>query len=41
MNSRIEDFVRDHREEFDGEEPDKKIWDKIAAREALLASPDM
>jgi hypothetical protein len=31
MNSRIEDFVRDHREEFDGEEPDKKIWDKIAA----------
>jgi hypothetical protein len=31
MNSRIEDFVRDHREEFDGEEPDKKIWEKIAA----------
>jgi hypothetical protein len=31
MNSRIEDFVRDHREEFDGEEPDKRIWEKIAA----------
>jgi hypothetical protein len=31
MSSRIEDFVRDHREEFDGEEPDEKIWDKIAA----------
>ena len=31
MNSRIEDFVRDHREDFDSEEPDKKIWEKIAA----------
>ncbi len=31
MNSRIEDFVSDHREAFDGEEPDKKIWEKIAA----------
>jgi hypothetical protein len=29
MNSRLEQFVRDHREEFDGEEPDNKIWDKI------------
>jgi hypothetical protein len=29
MNSRLEQFVRDHREEFDAEEPDKKIWDKI------------
>jgi hypothetical protein len=31
MNSRIEQFVRDHREDFDNEEPDRKIWDKIAA----------
>ena len=31
MNSRIEQFVRDHREDFDSEEPDRKIWDKIAA----------
>ncbi len=31
MNSRIEQFVRDHREDFDSEEPDKKIWEKIAA----------
>ena len=31
MNSRLEQFVRDHREEFDGEEPDNKIWDKISA----------
>ncbi|GGB21594.1 hypothetical protein [Puia dinghuensis] len=30
MNSRLEQFVQDHREEFDTEEPDKKIWEKIA-----------
>jgi hypothetical protein len=29
MNSRLEQFVRDHREEFDGEDPDNKIWEKI------------
>ena len=29
MNHRLEQFVRDHREEFDSEEPGKKIWDKI------------
>lgn len=29
MNSRLEQFVRDHREEFDAEEPDNKIWEKI------------
>ena len=29
MNSRLEQFVNDHREEFDGEEPDNKIWEKI------------
>jgi hypothetical protein len=29
MNNRLEQFVRDHREEFDGEEPDSKIWDAI------------
>jgi hypothetical protein len=29
MNSRLEQFVRDHREEFDAEEPDPKLWDKI------------
>ena len=27
--NRLEQFVQDHREEFDGEEPDKKIWEKI------------
>jgi len=27
--SRLEQFVRDHREDFDGEEPDNKIWEKI------------
>jgi hypothetical protein len=29
MNNRLEQFVRDHREEFDAEEPDSKIWDAI------------
>lgn len=31
MNSRLEQFVRDHREEFDAEEPDSKVWDGINA----------
>jgi hypothetical protein len=30
MNNRLEDFVRDHRKEFDSEEPDNKIWEKIS-----------
>jgi len=29
MNNRLEQFVRDHREEFDTEEPDSKVWDAI------------
>jgi hypothetical protein len=29
MNNRLEQFVRDHREEFDTEEPDSKVWDSI------------
>ncbi|HEY4110959.1 hypothetical protein [Puia sp.] len=29
MNSRLEQFVKDHREEFDAEGPDPKVWDKI------------
>ena len=29
MKSRLEQFVRDHREEFDADEPGKKIWEKI------------
>jgi hypothetical protein len=29
MNNRLEQFVRDHREEFDAEEPDSKVWDAI------------
>jgi len=29
MNNRLEQFVRDHREEFDGEKPDKKVWENI------------
>jgi hypothetical protein len=29
MSSRLEQFILDHREEFDGEEPDKKIWEKV------------
>ena len=29
MNSRLEQFVRDHREEFDADEPDARVWDAI------------
>ena len=29
MNNRLEQFVRDHREDFDTEEPDSKVWDAI------------
>jgi hypothetical protein len=29
MNSRLEQFIRDHREEFDTDEPGKKVWEKI------------
>lgn len=29
MNSRLEQFIRDHREEFDADEPGKKVWEKI------------
>jgi hypothetical protein len=29
MNSRLEQFVEDHREEFDGEGPDPKVWEQI------------
>jgi hypothetical protein len=29
MNSRLEQFIDDHREEFDGEMPDGKVWEKI------------
>lgn len=29
MNSRLEQFVKDHREEFDEQSPDPKVWEKI------------
>jgi len=29
MSHRLEQFVSDHREEFDSEEPGKKVWDQI------------
>lgn len=38
MNSRLEQFVRDHREEFDTEEPDPKLWEKIR-RDHSAAEP--
>src|SRR5260221_421907 len=30
MNNRLEQFVRDHREEFDTGEPDNKIWEETS-----------
>jgi hypothetical protein len=38
MSNRLEQFVRDHREEFDGEEPDDKIWAGIQ-KDLNLADP--
>jgi hypothetical protein len=38
MNNRLEQFVQDHREEFDTEEPDGKIWDAIR-KDGLSADP--
>jgi hypothetical protein len=38
MNNRLEQFVRDHREEFDTEEPDNKIWDAIR-KDGAFADP--
>jgi predicted phage-related endonuclease len=32
-NDRIEDFIRDHREEFDSFEPSPEIWDRVKKRE--------
>ncbi|HMH23514.1 MAG TPA: hypothetical protein VK563_17130 [Puia sp.] len=29
MNNRLEQFIRDHREEFDADEPGKKVWENI------------
>jgi len=29
MSHRLEQFVSDHREEFDSEEPGKKVWEKL------------
>lgn len=29
MNSPLEKFVSDHREEFDAEEPGQELWEKI------------
>ena len=30
--SRLEQFIRDHREEFDGDEPNPQVWKKLEAK---------
>ncbi|HET6256560.1 MAG TPA: hypothetical protein VFE32_20975 [Puia sp.] len=40
MSNRLEQFVHDHREEFDGEEPDGKIWEAIRKDMGLGEDPD-
>ncbi len=40
MSNRLEQFVRDHREEFDGEEPDGKIWEGIRKDMGLAEDPN-
>jgi hypothetical protein len=39
MNNRLEQYVRDHREDFDGEEPDDKIWEAIRKAMGLADDP--
>jgi hypothetical protein len=39
MSNRIEQFIRDHREEFDGDEPDSKIWETIRKDMGLAEEP--
>lgn len=29
MNNNLEQFIRDHRDEFDSEEPSRKVWDAV------------
>jgi hypothetical protein len=40
MSNRLENFVRDHREAFDGEEPDGKIWEAIRKDMGLEEDPN-
>ncbi|HEV2353919.1 MAG TPA: hypothetical protein VGR89_06740 [Puia sp.] len=40
MSNRLEQFVRDHREEFDGDEPDAKIWEAIRKDMGLGGDPN-
>jgi hypothetical protein len=40
MSNRLENFVRDHREQFDGEEPDGKIWEAIRKDMGLGEDPN-
>jgi hypothetical protein len=40
MSNRLEQYVRDHREEFDGEEPDNKIWEAIRKDMGLAEDPN-
>jgi hypothetical protein len=40
MSNRLEQFVRDHREEFDGEEPDSKVWETIRKDMGLGEDPN-
>jgi hypothetical protein len=39
-NDRFEQFVRDHREEFDFRDPDSRIWDRVGSRIAKYKKYD-
>ncbi|HXD79246.1 MAG TPA: hypothetical protein VN616_15620 [Puia sp.] len=39
MSNRLEQFVHDHRDEFDGDEPDGKIWEAIRKDMGLGEDP--
>jgi hypothetical protein len=41
MSNRLEQFIHDHREEFDGEEPGKRVWEDIRFRMEPTQQPSV
>ncbi len=37
--SQLENFIRDHREEFDGEEPSPRVWKDLQQQLQAEAKP--
>ena len=39
MSNSLEQFIRDHRDEFDSEEPSKKVWESVQNHEKPAEAP--